>query len=285
MDYKEKLRKYYSQFKTENKKIKKWLEIVNLLQKNILNNFNINNIIIKKYDLPFKKKEFINNIASLYYKGKVGRRLDLIIYHEDIPLAYIQYSSPIINKQINIFLKQKYRKYDFKLLNKKVVDLSICVPFGFLTKYLTGKLATFVAISKEIIEMFNKKYNTNIEVMFTTSIYGKSSMYNRVRNLKYLGLTEGFHSILLPSQIQEIKEKYKKHFPHRKGSKNAISLHLIRLYDQLQKAGIELSFKIPKHNRGVYVCDTFLSLKENLNYWYNRWFIKRKQRLEQFKQF
>lgn len=280
ISYKEKLRNYYKQFKKENRQIKFWLEYISQQQKKILDSFNINNIKIKDYDLPFRKNEFVNNIASLFYKGKVGRRFDKIIYYKNIPLAYIQLSSPVMNAKINKFLKEKYGNFDFKFLNKKVVELSICIAFGYLTKYLTGKLAVFTAMSKEVIEEYNQKYNTDIEVLFTTSIYGKSSLYNRVRNLQYLGLTEGYHSILTEEQIKEIKEKYKKYFPHRKIKKTSQADHLIRLYDHLQKAGISLSFRIEKHKRGVYLCTTFLSLKENLIYWYNRWFIPRRERLK-----
>lgn len=280
-DYKNELRNYYKQFKRKNNKIDLWLKNVSLLQEDIVNCFNINNICIKDYNLQFNKRDFVNNVSSFYYKGKVGRRIDKIIYYNNIPLAYIQLSSPILNNKLSSFLKDKYEKLDFKLLNDKVVDLSVCVAFGYLTKYLSGKLAVFVAISKEVINDYDKKYKTHIEVLSTTSIYGKSSLYNRVRNLKYLGLTEGYHSILTKEQIQEIKNKYIKHFPHRKIKKTALSHHLIRLYDHLLKSNIELSFKIEKHKRGVYVCNNFLPLKDNLTYWYIRWFLPRKERILQ----
>ncbi|MCD6123988.1 hypothetical protein J7J62_02315 [bacterium] len=127
--------------------------------------------------------------------------------------------------------------------------------------------------------MFNEKYGTDIEVVFTTSIFGKSSLYNRIRNLKYLGLTEGYHLILPEKCIEEIQEIYKKHFPHRKIKKTALARHVIRMYDHLQKAGIKLSFKIPKLTRGVYICENLLPLKDNLEHWYYRWFLPRKNRI------
>jgi len=276
---KEEKRKYFLSFKQINPKIRYWLKILAERQKTILNSFNINYIRIKDYDLPFKKIDFINSISSFVYKGKLGKKLDKIVYYDKIPLAYIQYSSPILNSKLNDFLKEKYGKYDFTKLNKKVVELSICVPFGFLTKYLTGKLAVFCAISREIINEWDNFSNAKVEILFTTSIYGKSSMYNRVRNLKYLGLSKGYHSILTKEQLKEIKEKYKKAFPHRKIKITAQAEHIIRLYDHLLKKGIELSFTIPKLKRGIYMCDNFLSLKENIEYWYNRWFLPRRQRL------
>ena len=276
---KEEQREYYNQFKKRDSRIKIWLNNVSKLQELLINSFDINKIIIKEYDLPFPKNLFINNISSMYYKGRVGRQLDLLIYHDNIPLAYIQYGSPVLNKQLAEWIKNKYGKIDFSFINKKIVDLSVCISFGILTKFLSGKLAVFVALSKETINIFNEKYGTDVEVIFTTSVFGKSSLYNRVRNLKYLGLTEGYHSILPEECIEEIQKLYKKYFPHRKIKKTALAEHIIRMYDHLQEAGIKLSFKIPKLARGVYICETLLPLKDNLEYWYNRWFLPRRSRI------
>ena len=281
---KDTLREYFKKLKpTSSPSILAFENYQSSLQEKIINTFSIQHIHIKKWNLPFKKREFINSIASFYYKSHVGRRVDLLIYYDNILLGYIQYSSPILNRQIHSFLQEKYGKYDFNLLNDKVVELSICVPIGMLRKYLTGKLCVFCAMSKEIIDMYNKKYKTNIEVMFTTSIFGKSSMYNRVRNLKYLGLSAGYHSLLTKEQVDYIKTLYKKEFPHRKIKKTALSYRLVRLYDHLIKSGIQLPFEIKKLPKGVYVCDSFLPLKDNLNYWYNRWFIPRRKRIQENK--
>jgi len=281
-EIKEELRKYYKHIKgcLSEREVSFWLSLVNQKQKKIIDDFDINKIVIRDYDLPFPKLKLINNISSFYYKGRVGRRIDKIVYYDTIPLGYIQLSSPLLNTKIHNYLKEKYGKYDFTLLNDKVVELSICIPFGIISQYLGGKLLVFIAMSKEIIEDYNKKFNTNIEVLFTTSIFGKSSMYNRIRNLKFLGLTEGYHSILTDEQIKEIKELYKKHYPHREIKKTAKAEHIIRLYLHLLNDGIKLSFDIPKLQKGVYVCDIFLPLEQNLLYWFNRWFVPRRERLK-----
>ncbi|MCD6123989.1 hypothetical protein J7J62_02320 [bacterium] len=145
---KEEQREYYIQFKRKDSRIKLWLDKISKLQESLVDSFDINKIVVKEYDLIFPKMLFTNTISSMYYKGRVGRQLDLIVYHDTIPLAYIQYSSPILNKQLSNWIKNKYGKIDFSLINEKIVDLSICISFGSLTKYLSGKLAVFTALKQ-----------------------------------------------------------------------------------------------------------------------------------------
>jgi len=279
--YKDDLRSYYRKLKNPpSKDVLEFLEENSRRQAGILDSFSIDRLYVKEYDLPFKKLEFVNAISSLYIKGRIGRRLDLLVYYDDILLGVIQTASPVLNSKLNTYLKEKYQDFNFNLFNDKVYEISICIGTGMLTKYLTGKMLALIASSKEIADMFDKKYNTHIEMCFTTSIFGKSSVYNRLRNFKYLGLTEGYHSILTKEQIAEIKRKYKEKYPHRKISKSGMSSHLIRLYDHLMKDGVKLSFDIPKHKRGVYVIDPLYDMKDNLEYWYHRWFLPRRRRLQ-----
>jgi len=253
------------------------------MQCKIINTFNINNVFIREYDLKYNKIEFINNISSFYYKGRVGRRIDLLVYYKspdaDILLGYIQLASPILNVRLTEHIKTYMPKVDFSHINDKYVDMSICVGTGPLRDYLIGKLLVFIAMSREIVGIYNNKYNAHVTNLYTTSIYGKSSMYNRVRGLKYLGLTEGYHAVLTKEQIEEINTKYKEHFPNRRIKVSALSQHTIRLYDHLKTAGVPLTFEIPKLKKGVYLCTELNNLEDNIQYWYNRWFIPRRDRL------
>lgn len=279
--YKDNLRDFYSTFKsTPSDKILNFIEYNNERQKGIIDNFNIDNVFVAEYNLPFKKLEFFNSLSSMYIKGRVGRRLDLLVMYNDIVLGILQVSSPILNSKLSLYLKDRYKDFDFNLFNKKVYEVSICIGTGIMTKFLSGKLIALISVSKEIIETYNRKYNTDIEVAFTTSIYGKSSIYNRLRSFKYLGLTEGYHSILTKKQVEEIKRKYYEHYPNRKITKTGLASHLIRLYDHLLKDNVELSFRIPKHKRGVYVIEDIYSIRDNLEYWYNRWFLPRRERIK-----
>jgi len=65
-------------------------------------------------------------------------------------------------------------------------------PFGF--NYLGGKLLAAICTSHEVREMINKKYNMNMCLFETTSLYGsskQSSQYDGMKPyIRYKGLTE-----------------------------------------------------------------------------------------------
>lgn len=281
---KEQLRAYYHKLKIErniyDQKIQNWLNFQSYKQQEIINNgIDVDAIHIKTYDLPFGLVKFINNTSSMAYKQRPGRRMSLTIWHDDTYIGLIQYASPVINARISAVLKEKYSDFNFKILNDKVVELSVCVPSGVITRYLGGKLLVFIAMSSENINMYNNRYQTNVDIMFTTSIFGKSSMYNRVRGLKYLGLTTGYNSALTKQDTEYIYKMYQERYPTRKITKSALAPHIIRMYDHLVADGVDMPFKIYKMQRGVYMADAFLPMQNNIEYFIERWFLPRKQRI------
>lgn len=279
---KEEQKRYYRKLKgvLENKALERFLAENDVKQLELVSRLSPEKIRAVPYNLKFKKLEFVNFVASFYYKGRVGRKLDLLVYHDDVLLGYIQYASPIINSCLLDYLKTKniIRATDFKEVNHKVVDISICVPVGIMRVFLTGKLMALIATSKEIIDLYNSKYGTEVEAVYTTSVYGRSSMYNRLKNLEFIGYTEGYHALLTKDQINTIKTLYQKHFPHRKLKKSAIAPHVIRMYDHLISAGVGLPFSIPKLKRAVYATVAIEPLQNNVSYWFNRWFVPRRER-------
>ena len=277
------IKNYYNRIRKENFNINNdilyFLECNNMKQFDIIDNFDISNINICKYNLNFKVVEFINSITSTLFKNRVGRKLYFLVKYNDIIIGLFSYASPVLNNKLNNYLKDKFSDFNYKIMNDKVVELSVCIGIGLLTKYLIGKLICLISISREMINIFNAKYNTDIEYLVTTSLYGKSSMYNRLRDLKYLGLTEGLTSIITKEFYNEILEKYKETFPNRKMKITSQSIHIIRLYDQLLRNNVKLSKEIPKISKGVYICNNFRQIEDNIKYWYNRWFIPRRNRM------
>lgn len=72
-----------------------------------------------------------------------------------------------------------------------LANIGTCVcaaPFGFLTG---GKFQAVACMSDSIRDLWLKRYGDDLAAVVITSLYGKSAMYNRLRELKYLGITPG----------------------------------------------------------------------------------------------
>lgn len=79
-------------------------------------------------------------------------------------------------------------------------------PYNYL---LGGKLVSYLIVSKEVRELFHQKYRdtkyNQLAGIFTTSLYGKSSQYNRLKfkdRLLYspIGETKGYGTLHLTTE-------------------------------------------------------------------------------------
>lgn len=108
-------------------------------------------------------------------------------------IGFIRFGSPVINcKPRNELLGAVP---DLTHFNKTTIMGFVIVPtqpFGF--NYLGGKLLAGICCSHYIREMVNEKYDMNLVMFETTSLYGSSktaSQYDGMRPfLRYKGLTE-----------------------------------------------------------------------------------------------
>jgi hypothetical protein len=114
-------------------------------------------------------------------------------------VGFIRFGSPTINsKPRNLFLGKPLDTLSadvMKRFNDSCIMGFIIVPtqpFGF--NYLGGKLLAGICCSHLARETLNKKYNANICMFETTSLYGTAkttSMYDGMKPmLKFMGLTE-----------------------------------------------------------------------------------------------
>lgn len=94
-----------------------------------------------------------------------------------------------------------------------LMNISTCVPlqpFGF--NFCGGKLLTMLCFSKEISQIFHEKYKTydkNILLGLTTfSLHGESIQYDRLKCLKYLGLTKGYSSNSIDSDTYKLCKQF-----------------------------------------------------------------------------
>ena len=100
------------------------------------------------------------------------------------------------------------------------MDLYVCgavPPYSYL---LGGKLISYMMASKEVLKIFKNKYLTqttiinkrnasNLAAIFTTSLYGKSSQYNRIKykNLllyQRIGSTKGYGTFQFSRHTNEL---------------------------------------------------------------------------------
>ena len=108
-------------------------------------------------------------------------------------LGFIRFGSPVINcNPRNTLLGQVP---DLNIFNKTTIMGFVIVPtqpFGY--NYLGGKLLAGICCSHYVREMLNKKYDMNLCMFETTSLYGNSksaSQYDGMKPmLRYKGLTD-----------------------------------------------------------------------------------------------
>ena len=124
-----------------------------------------------------------------------GKTLKLAVKEKNTGkfVGFMRFGSPVINmKPRNTLLGNIPELTSF---NKTTIMGFVIVPtqpFGF--NYLGGKLLAALCCSHEVREKLNKKYNMNLVMFETTSLYGNSksaSQYDGMKPmLKYKGLTD-----------------------------------------------------------------------------------------------
>jgi hypothetical protein len=124
-----------------------------------------------------------------------GKALKLAVREKNTNkfVGFMRFGSPVINcKPRNVLLGNVP---DLKVFNKTVIMGFVIVPtqpFGF--NYLGGKLLAALCCSHEVREKLNKKYDMNLCMFETTSLYGNSksaSQYDGMKPmLRYKGLTD-----------------------------------------------------------------------------------------------
>jgi len=184
----------------------------------------------------------------------------------------------------------------FKKLNN-IINLSTCVPlqpFGFNCN--GGKLLASLAFSKELIVFYKDKYDDDLLAIETTSLYGKSIQYDRLKCLKMIGYTKGNSVKDISTDIVKLCSNYLKtnyglEYPSKK--------KFIIIQNAFDKLEISKDEFLKSNKKGIYfgytcydskdylnnttniIPDTFnkkyklSTSKEIFNWWLERWCIKR----------
>ena|SRR3989338_8094377 len=163
------------------------------------------------------------------YSEYVGRRIKLIIRDRALPnkpvIGIAALGSPIIH----IPARDEFIGWNVSTRTKNLVYAMDAYVIGALPPYnylLGGKLISYILASKEVREIYRKKYKDKITLLdkreanqlvgiFTTSLYGKSSQYNRLKYkdellYKPIGETKGFGTLHLSEETIEKMQEYLK---------------------------------------------------------------------------
>ena len=264
---------------------------------------------------------------SLPYSRGYGRRLRFLIVdagHDNAVMAVLGLQSPPIDfplrdKQIGY---PPGRKVEMVNQTMDIYTLGAVPPYNQL---LGGKLAVYAAASREVRQAYQEKYSeavTEIEgqilpahlvLLTTTSAFGRSSLYNRIRYrgrdvAQRMGETTGYGNVRLNAvkdiypQIKEflIQEGYEDRMGFGNGGPKEAWRNITWVMQMLGIKGDDAlhhgirreAWAIPmaknaweylsgKNRRPVYYQASFDSLAKR---WRNRWMLPRSQRFDHWRQ-
>lgn len=308
-------------------KNKKWIDKhLDLAKKNLTNGYDalhseINPIIEvcetqKQHDL-FR---IFRYYWSSPYSEYVGRRIKLIFRDKALPNKPVIGIAALGSSIIHIPERDEFISWNVSTRTKNLIYTMDAYVIGALPPYnylLGGKLISYILASKEVREIYRKKYKGKLTLIdkreanqfvgiFTTSLYGKSSQYNRLKfnnELLYkpIGETKGFGTLHLSEETIEKMQEYLKskkiYVTNKFGAGPSWTMRVIH------RAGEMLGFDpdlLLKHSfkRNIYFAPlgqnwkAFLNdqskrplyynyTKEDLvNHWKQRWLKMRKQNLK-----
>ena len=249
------------------------------------------------------------------YSEYVGRRIKLIIRDKALPnkpvIGIAALGSPIIH----IPERDEWIGWDKETRTKNLIYTLDAYVVGAMPPYnylLGGKLISYILASNEVREIYRVKYKDQVTLtekrianklvgIFTTSLYGNSSQYNRIRYdnellYKPIGQTKGFGTLHLSEATIQLMIKLLKskgiEIGHKFGDGPSWVMRVIRTAGDL--LGFDSDFLL-RHSfkRNIYFIPlskeykkflngetkqpmfTNYSKNELVNYWKERWFDKR----------
>lgn len=243
--------------------------------------------------------------SSAPMSGDVGRRFQWFVQDKNTGfiLGIVGLSSSLSIPTFDRYIgwKKPAKWSPLKRMNN-TMNMSHCVATTPYNNYLTGKLCALSCTSKEIINHFETTYGDVAACFMTTSLFGKSSMYNRLEGFEYLGNTKGFSAALVPLEIKqqmrkEYQEKHGKHSEiYTKADGTVVKYGTVKTF---QKLGKYATVQRVENLRGVYAIPLVTNFKEFMcgttdiiiptvhedfetikAKWRERWFLPRIERIK-----
>jgi hypothetical protein len=253
------------------------------------------------------------------YSEYVGRRIKLIIRDNALPnkpvIGIAALGSPIIH----IPERDNFIGWDKDTRTKNLIYAMDAYVIGALPPYnylLGGKLISYILASKEVRTIYNNKYKNEITLiekrkanqlvgLFTTSLFGNSSQYNRIKyndELLYIpiGQTKGFGTLHLSEETVRLMLLLLKSKDINIGCKfgdgpswimrvirsageilNFDSNFLLRHSFKRNIYFVPLAKNYREFLNGESKCPEFYdySMTELVSFWKNRWFENRRQNI------
>jgi hypothetical protein len=251
------------------------------------------------------------------YSDYVGRRIKILIRDRALPnkpvIGIAALGSPIIH----IPERDDFIGWDKITRTKNLIYTMDAYVIGALPPYnylLGGKLISLLLASNEVRKIYHNKYKGKVTIIdkrianslvgiFTTSLYGKSSQYNRLKYkdillYQHIGYTKGYGTLHLSKEtIQEMVKFLKSKnidVNHKFGDGPSWVMRVIAAAGEL--VGFDSDFLL-KHSfkRSIYFVPLAKNYREVLNdeikrpiyynytknelvkYWKERWFENRKR--------
>ena len=224
--------------------------------------------------------------SSFPWRGSVGRQVKLFVEANDVILGMVHLTSPLAQMRVRdefLNLSDKWREI------QQFYNIETCMPTRKYAKYRTGKLLVYCVFSKFCYALLEDRYGSRVRGFEVTSLYGKSSMYNRIPFLKYLGTTDGLSAVYIrDAEWKALLDDYKSKFPDLK--KNRLAPVKFQIIDKLanyyksRNSEFPYAYQDIRFKRGVYVgmsSDHNVSLSESIEEWKKRWLLP-KWNLESF---
>ena len=173
------------------------------IEEDLFSDFSLhpNDMDFEVCEIPQETWETLLNITSSHINiSPVGRNIRLAVKEKNTQkfVGFLRLGSPVINcKPRNEMLGQVFTQqpeWATRFNNSSMMGFVIvpAQPFGY--NYLGGKLLAAICCSHEVREIVNRKYNMNLCLFETTSLYGSSKQVSQYDGMKpyirYKGLTD-----------------------------------------------------------------------------------------------
>lgn len=245
------------------------------------------------------------------YSEYVGRRIKILVRDSALPklpiIGIAALGSPIIHipERDNWIGWDKDTRTQNLNFTMDAYVIGAVPPYNYL---LGGKLVSYILASKEVREIFEHKYADSVynrlAGIFTTSLYGRSSQYNRITTkdrllYRNIGSTRGFGTLHLTNETFNAMNAYLRSqgvfVSNRFGNGPSWTMRVIRSAGSM--LGFDADFLL-KHSfkRNIYFVslangsESFLrgdttrlrnyssSMRTLVDHWKRRWLMKRRLR-------